>query len=257
MPWDPVESDRPPLVRLPDDARVRVTGAGLYSVSLDVSLPSPVRLSWHSFHYPGQSVTVDGVAVGSEPYTDLGLASAAVPAGSHAVRWSVGASAAARGGGLLSGLVAAGLVLVAARGRRRWALPLALAALVATYWATGCGARESAVQPAWVPFERDVALVGWQSSDPACGDEVTLDYWLARATPQGELQGNAHLGRHWGVRSQSDGDLGASTTRMVGVRSYLIGDGSASRRAASQTLRWRSSAAGPVSNLAVVRVARK
>jgi len=222
MPWDPVESDRPPLVRLPDDARVRVTGAGLYSVSLDVSVPSPVRLSWHSFHYPGQSVTVDGVAVGSEPYTDLGLASAAVPAGSHAVRWSVGASAAARGGGLLSGLVAAGLVLVAARGRRRWALPLALAALVATYWATGCGARESAVQPAWVPFERDVALVGWQSeATRRAGDEVTLDlYWLARATPQENYKVFAHLESPLGeVRSQSDGDLVGGytrTTRMVG-----------------------------------------
>lgn len=219
MPWDAVDSDRPPVAALPAGAELSVTAAGSRSLRVQADLPESTRLTWHSFYYPGQQVTVGGEPVDTEPYTDLGLASAEIAAGSHEVRWRVGETMWAWLGRVGTGLAIALLAVALCGGRRRLvvgglALGLALGAM-------GCTGSESAVNPTWLPFEDDLALGGWRSDGQVQpGEPLALDlYWVARRTPRESYKVFVHLQSPSGeVVAQSDGDpVGGYTrsTRMV------------------------------------------
>jgi hypothetical protein len=220
MPWDPVESDRPPRYAVPPGLRVQVLAAGLGSLRLSVEASSPVRLSQHSFYYPGQVVSIDGKPVPAEPFTDLGLVSVEVPAGRHEVRFGFAPTPVVWLGRVVSALAAAGLALYAVGGIRGAvvAAVAAAAVLVGTAW----GPAERPVNGIWTAYEDQMGLAGWQAPEVIRpGAPLVLDlYWLPLTTPQENLKVFVHLeGPDGRVIAQSDGDpVGGytRTSRMVG-----------------------------------------
>ncbi len=221
MPWDAVESDRPPVASLPEGARLVVTGAGPSSLRLRADLPEPARLSWHAFYYPGQQITVDGAPVDAEPYTDLGLASAEIAPGTHDVRWRAGETPWVWLGRAITALSAALLVVLAAGGDGCRRLIAGAVALGVALTVLAPGETESPVNAMWLPFESDMALAGWRADpDVRAGEPLSVDlYWMARRTPQEGYKVFLHLQSPQGeVLAQSDGDpVGGytHTTRMV------------------------------------------
>ncbi len=214
------KSDSPPVTSLPTGARLSVTAAGSRSLRLLADLPESTRLSWHSFYYPGQQVTVDGESVEVGPYTDLGLASAEISAGSHEVSWRASETRWVWLGRAVTALTAA-LLAAAALGAGSMRLVVGALALALVLVPLGWTGSESVVNPTWLPFEDDLALAGWSADAQArAGDPLALDlYWVARRTPQESYKVFVHLQSPGGeVVAQSDGDpVGGytRTTRMV------------------------------------------
>ncbi|NPV07119.1 MAG: hypothetical protein HPY83_04025 [Anaerolineae bacterium] len=222
MPWDPVETDRPPEYVLPEGLQVHVLEAGLNSMRLFVESPAPVRLSRHVFYYPGQTVSVDGVEVTAEPFTDLGLVSAIVPEGRHEVRFDFEATPAVWLGRVVAALIAGGLALQVAGGREATSAILALATAALMVVGTTCTAAPKPVRPLWAAYEGKMALAGWQAPDHVRpGEAVPVElFWMPLRTPQENLKVFVHLEAEDGrVIAQSDGDpVGGytRTSRMVG-----------------------------------------
>jgi len=256
MPGPPGVTDRPPSASLPVGSELRITASGLYSERLWVRLAAPARLSWHVFYYPGWQVYVDGRPVRTEPFTDLGMVSAQVPAGEHELLLRFGDTLPRTVGRAVSALAVAVVVgayfsprpspnrgptslqtpprigeghlpLPAFReGGRGVRSALALLAFItgaAVWFSTGCSAAAGPVFQTWGQFGDQMALVGWRpaAASARAGEVVGVElFWMATATPREELKAFLHLVASDGrLVTQGDGDLVGGFTdarRLVG-----------------------------------------
>jgi len=224
MPLDPVESDKPPRYNLPTGAEVRAMAAGRCAYELWVNLPAAARLSWHAFYFPGWRVLVDGEDAEAKPFTDLGLLSVDVGPGEHVVRIAHGQTplrVAARLISVLSLMLV--LLLGVSRARILRAVIVSLLAGGLCWLATDCADVPERVADRWVPFEDQLALVGWQveTAELRPGGQAGVElYWVALSTPTEDYKVFVHLVDEKGqVAAQSDGDpVGGftPTRRLVG-----------------------------------------
>jgi hypothetical protein len=219
---DPIEADAPPRGALPAGSRVTVLRAGPWAMELRVDLPAEVRLSFHSFHYPGFRVWVDGRPAQAEPTTALGLLSTVVPAGQHMVRVGWADTAPATAGRALASCAGAvaGAALFSRRSKAAGGLAGLGAGLALWCLAGSCG-QVRAVEPVWASFEGELALVGWRAPRLArAGAQLKVElWWVALQTPEEDYKVFVHLVSADGqLVSQSDGDpVGGftPTRRMV------------------------------------------
>ncbi len=193
---------------------VALTQRGYASWLFQVETASPLPLRLHQFYLPGWRATIDDQPATVYPTGELGLATVDVPAGTHQVAISFGATPARTAGLLISLLAAAVWIALAflrtsSRGLRGAGVLLGiLAVALALNLGLGVGQRSWTPRLAQATLE-DVAVL--LASDAAIDRElgvaeVTL-YWLA----QRELGENhkvfVHLlGPDGAVIAQHDGD---------------------------------------------------
>ena len=79
------------------------TRTGLLKQQFLVTTEQTFRLLFHQFYFPSWRVSVDGVQVGAQPATGLGLASVEIPPGKHTVELAWGPTAAVWIGRLTTG----------------------------------------------------------------------------------------------------------------------------------------------------------
>lgn len=117
---------------LPPGASVRDVVYGRFGVRLTVESPEPFTARYLSFAFPGWAARIDGQAVDIIPEDPSGLITFDVPAGTHEIAVDWGATPLRLALVTLSGLSAAGVVVVAvwsarrprpATGRTRFGLP--------------------------------------------------------------------------------------------------------------------------------------
>jgi hypothetical protein len=192
---------------------VTLARRGYASWTLQVETGAPMPLRLHQFHQPGWNATIDGQPAATYPTGELGLVTVDVPAGTHQVVLSFGATP-ARTAGLLLSLAAAAiwiaLAFVRTRSRALRATGVALGVLAAVLAlnSLGVGQRAWTPQPVQGTLE-DVAvlLAADATARPDLGvAEVTL-YWLALRETAQNYKAFVHvLGPDGGVIAQHDGD---------------------------------------------------
>jgi hypothetical protein len=188
-------------------------GYASWTVQVETGAPLPLRL--HQFHQPGWNATVDSQPAATYATGELGLVTVDVPAGTHQVVLSFGATP-ARTAGLLLSLAAAAVWIALAflrtrsRALRATGVALGVFAVALALNSLGVGQRTWTPQPVsgWATLE-DVAvlLAADATTRPDLGvAEVTL-YWLALRETAQNYKAFVHvLGPDGGVIAQHDGD---------------------------------------------------
>ena len=192
---------------------VSLTRLGYAALTAQVETAAPLPLRLHQFHLPGWNATVSGQPAPTYPSGELGLVTVDVPAGTHEVVISFGATP-ARTAGLLLSLAAAAvwiaLAFVRTRSRalRATGVTLGVLAVVLALNSLGVGQRTWTPQPVQATLE-DVAvlLAADATARPDLGvAEVTL-YWLALRETAQNYKAFVHvLGPDGSVIAQHDGD---------------------------------------------------
>jgi hypothetical protein len=198
---------------------------------LDVRINAPVAGSvrLHQFYLAGWNATLDGATTRVYPTSELGLATADVPAGDHLLAWRFGpapARTAAAILGTLAALLSAVLLWrIAVRYRRparraaqTGAVALVILTLALDLNSLGVGQRTSTPRPVQATFGDVAQLVGYDAA-PARGEnalDVTL-YWYALRDVSVDYKVFVHLLDGAGqVAAQDDRDPGGGyspTTR--------------------------------------------
>ena len=194
----PGEDTLPPLVSAP---QMRVTIEKPWLLGLQVEAAVPFTLRLHRFYLPGWQVNVDGHGVPVSAGGRLGLVTAAVPAGSHAVtvRFSeTPLRLAADILAVLSVLVWLGGLWWLRPRRSAWVASalalLLLAGLLVAHQGLGQTARQPVATPADLGDE--VRLLGYDVPQASWrpGDDIPVRlYWLALAAPAGDYHVFLHL----------------------------------------------------------------
>lgn len=200
---------------------VTLTRLGYTSVTARVETANPMELRLHQFHQPGWRATVDGQPAATYPSGELGLVTVDLPAGSHTVTVSFGATPARTAGAVISLAALAlwiALVWLFTRRQRTLAVTSVVAGLLAAALALnslGLGQRSWTPQPVQATLEdvavllaADVTLLDARAgltAEPALA-EVTL-YWLALRETGQDFKTFVHLlGPDGSVIAQDDGD---------------------------------------------------
>ncbi len=193
-------------------------GYASWTAQVETAAPLPLRL--HQFHQPGWNATVDGQPAATYPTGELGLVTVDVPAGTHQVVLSFGATP-ARTAGLLLSLAAAAIWIVLAfvrtrsRMLRATGVALGVFAVALALNSLGVGQRAWTPQPVRATLEDVAVLLAADATpldaraglptEPALA-EVTL-YWLALRETAQNYKAFVHLlGPDGSVIAQHDGD---------------------------------------------------
>ncbi len=165
---------------------IQLEEVGYGSLTARIKSAVPLNLSLHQFAQPGWNVLVDGQPIRVSPSGEMGLLSAAIPAGTHMVELTYGRSPARIAGGILSVLAAVSWIILAWRyGKSRgWLRVAAIGLLIITIVLVlnnlGVGRQTQSPQPSQTQFD-DVALLIGSETGPVAGEsdlEISL-YWFA------------------------------------------------------------------------------
>jgi hypothetical protein len=198
-------TDTPPFSPMPA-VRVDAVGHSRMTVAVDTAIPLDLRL--HQFAPPGWNAQIDGVAAPVGATGEMGLATVAVPSGSHRVDFYFGPTTARRLGAGVALLAVAIWTLLGWRSGLRVATGLlAGGALILALNGWGLGVVERMPHPVQARLGDTALLIGYETA-PALGEralDVTL-YWFALRDTGANLNVFVHLlGADGGVAAQHDG----------------------------------------------------
>jgi len=80
------------LSGLPADSTLTITDPDVLDYRATVSLPSPTRVTFNQFYFPGWTATLDDQDADIEPTSDTGLITIIVPAGTHNLHFYFGST---------------------------------------------------------------------------------------------------------------------------------------------------------------------